>query len=737
MKAELLAPAGSWEAFEAALSAGADAVYVGGSRFGARAYADNLDQEQMCRAIDRAHLLDRKLYMTVNTLLKERELEELYGYLLPFCREGLDGVIVQDFGVLERLRSWFPGLPLHASTQMAVTGAEGAALLQEYGVSRVVPARELSLKEIRTIYDRTGMEIECFVHGALCYSYSGQCLMSSLIGGRSGNRGRCAQPCRLPWEVYAEGKRLNGAGTAYPLNTRDMCAIELLPDILDAGVFSLKIEGRMKRPEYTAGVVGIYRKYLDLLEEDPGRYSVKKEDRDFLAGLFNRDGFNRSYFLVRNGREMMALKNVKAVTSRQEEADRLYREVRERWLEKKPRSAAEGRLELAAGRPARLEISCAGAKAVVEMPGVERAENHPVTRERVLAQMNKTGGSPFYFRTLDVEMEDGLFIPMQLLSSLRRAGLEKLEKNILGGFRRDFPDTPETQACAGTAGKPKAPGEAKLWASVENDRQAEALKPLEGIDGIYLPAENFLQRNDPEGRGLRRLEEQIRELLSCGKQVRIALPYVTRPSDLAGYVRLQETAERAGAGGWLVRNLESAAWFRSRGKAGACILDAGVYTFQNAARRFWNRLGFLGDTVPLELNAGEIARRDNGGSEMIVYGRSPMMISAQCIRKNLDRCTHSFDRLVLKDRKGAQFPVACCCNSCYNVIYNSLPTGLLSEAASLQKAGCRSFRLSFTTESAKETAGIARRFADAFTGGEKPSGEIAGSTRGHYRRGVE
>ena len=259
MDIELLAPAGSYEALEAAFSAGADAVYIGGSQFGARAYADNLDEEKMCRAIDLAHLQGKKLYLTVNTLLKDSEIEEqLFRYLLPYYREGLDGVIVQDFGVLELIREAFPLLPIHASTQMAVTGASGARVLEELGVKRVVTARELSLAEISDIRKQTNIEIESFVHGALCYCYSGQCLMSSLIGGRSGNRGRCAQPCRLPYEVFEKGKRLNSDKTAYPLNTKDMCTLELLPEIIRAGVTSLKIEGRMKKPEYTAGVVSVY-----------------------------------------------------------------------------------------------------------------------------------------------------------------------------------------------------------------------------------------------------------------------------------------------------------------------------------------------------------------------------------------------------------------------------------------------------------------------------------------------
>ena len=295
---ELLAPAGSYEGFEAALGAGADAVYVGGAAFGARAYAKNFSEEELLRAIDTAHIHGKKLYLTVNTLLKNRELtDQLYDYLLPYYREGLDAVIVQDMGVFAAVRKMFPGLPLHASTQMTVTGPEGMKFLEEQGASRVVTARELSLEEIRRMHRTSPIEIEAFIHGALCYSYSGQCLMSSVLGGRSGNRGKCAQPCRLPYEVLLPDRKdvprkTKNKGDLCPLSLKDISTIEILPEILEAGVTSLKIEGRMKQPGYTAGVTKVYRKYLDLLFEKGDRTVIrwKRADRQYLLDLFNRGG---------------------------------------------------------------------------------------------------------------------------------------------------------------------------------------------------------------------------------------------------------------------------------------------------------------------------------------------------------------------------------------------------------------------------------------------------------------
>ena len=248
---ELLAPAGSYEGFEAAIGAGADAVYVGGAAFGARAYAKNFGEEELLRAIDTAHIHGRKLYLTVNTLLKNRELsEQLYDYLLPYYKEGLDAVIIQDMGVFKMIREMFPGMHLHASTQMTVTGAAGAAYMKQLGASRVVMAREMSFAEIREIHDKVGIEIESFVHGALCYCYSGQCLLSSMLGGRSGNRGRCAQPCRLPYEVYKKDQKSRIACGNYVLSPKDLCTIDAIPALAESGIFSFKIEGRMKQAEY-------------------------------------------------------------------------------------------------------------------------------------------------------------------------------------------------------------------------------------------------------------------------------------------------------------------------------------------------------------------------------------------------------------------------------------------------------------------------------------------------------
>lgn len=314
-KIEILAPAGSYESMKAAMNAGCDAVYIGGSKFGARAYADNPDDDTLLKAIDEAHIRSKKLYLTVNTLIKDRELEKsLYDFILKYYQAGLDAVIVQDVGVMHFIHRHFPDLPIHASTQTTITMAQGANYLKSMGVTRLVTARELSFKEIKEIRDNTDLEIETFVHGALCYCYSGQCLMSSLIGGRSGNRGRCAQPCRMAYRFYSSGKPVSSAKEPYLLSLKDINTLALIPDLIEAGVDSFKIEGRMKRPEYSAGVSYIYRKYVDLyLSKGRDKFyefletAEYKKDMLDLMDLYNRGGFSCGYGHTRNGKSMMSM----------------------------------------------------------------------------------------------------------------------------------------------------------------------------------------------------------------------------------------------------------------------------------------------------------------------------------------------------------------------------------------------------------------------------------------------
>ncbi len=463
-RVELLAPAGSYEGFLGAVNAGADAVYLGGQQFGARAYADNFTAEEIVRALRVAHFYGKKIYLTVNTLLKEREMASLDEYLTPFYEAGLDGVIVQDFGVFCHIREHFPGLPLHVSTQMTVTGVGGAALLKEQGAARIVPARELSLEEVKKIRRETGVEVECFIHGAMCYSYSGQCLFSSILGGRSGNRGRCAQPCRLPYEIYDGKRRLSGSG--YPLSLKDMCTLEYLPALLEAGIDSFKIEGRMKRPEYAAGVTAVYRKYMDLYNrKGVAGYRVEPEDMDRLRRLYIRSEIQTGYYERHNGREMVTIEK-----PGYEGCDEsLLSEIRETYIREPEKLPVRMRAVVKGGEPLRLCMEADGrlsqqqsgnagaacfeaaelserqdcdtaagrrraetASAMAEVTGeiVQPAKNAPLSAEEVRRRLCKTGESLLTVTDCEVCMEGACFVPVRALNELRRNGVEAFEAAV-------------------------------------------------------------------------------------------------------------------------------------------------------------------------------------------------------------------------------------------------------------------------------------------------------------------
>ncbi|MCI5648657.1 MAG: U32 family peptidase [Fusicatenibacter sp.] len=733
MRTELLAPAGSYEAFTAAVAAGADAVYLGGSIFGARAYAKNFTDEEICSAIDYAHIHGRKLYLTVNTLLKDEELfGKLYEYLRPFYEQGLDAVIVQDLGALSAIRTWFPKLHVHASTQMTVTGAASARFAESLGITRVVPARELSLTEIAKIHRTTKLEIECFVHGALCYCYSGQCLFSSLIGGRSGNRGRCAQPCRLPYQVFSEDKRRMGnESDAYPLSPKDMCTVELLPEILKAGVTSLKIEGRMKKPEYTAGVVSVYRKYLDLYERNPDHFRVLPEDFRKLMDLYNRDGFNKSYYTVRNGRDMMAFINEKNADSggKQKRNEQLFYEIQRDYLNTEVKEPVSGYLSLYAGQPAVLSVY-QGDLCVTEEAGmVEKAKNHPLTMERIRTQIEKTGNTPFFFEQLDISMEDDLFVPMQTLSELRRSAMEQLQKEAMAPYRRKLPEGNRPSLSMGTS---KGGGKTCIIrAQVETRQQLQGVLAIPEIKGIYAGMECFREEGFQD-----HVMETLQEVLQRGKQLLLCLPHAVREGELGKYKNTFHVLIEEGLSGFLVRNLESYSVLKEMGLGRYAVLDYSVYTMNQASQYFWEKEGILYDTVPYELNYRELLKRDNTGSEMTVYGYLPMMISAQCVQKNMEGCTRKHGMVWLKDRYGKYFPVKCCCGNCYNVIYNSLPLSLLGEKEEVMSLHCASLRLAFSIEDQKETVEICKAYAAAYLYGETTKLQME-TTKGHFHRKVE
>ncbi len=739
-RVEVLAPGGSMEGIRAAVNAGADAVYAGGRAFGARAYARNPEQDDLFEAIDYCHLHQAKLYLTVNTLLKEKELtQQLYEYLAPVCEHGVDAVLVQDFGVFHFLRREFPDLPLHASTQMTVTGADGVRLLKEMGAERVVLSRELSLEEIRSIRQSVDVELETFVHGALCYCYSGQCLMSSLIGGRSGNRGRCAQPCRLPYTLLGEGQ-LSRSSEPYLLSPKDICTLRILPDLIDAGIASLKIEGRMKSPEYAAGVTAMYRRYVDLyLEKGRGGYRVEAEDEKLLTQLFSRGPYSEGYYSHRNGRPMMVLREQKkekgdTLRSSQEAVARIH----DRY-EEAPDIPIHGRARIHAGEEMTLQVFAAGRGALecgdpecVTVRGAvpSAAQSRPADMAGVRKQLTKTGDSPFVFASLQIDLEDGLFIPLKELNSLRRTALDALQEKMLAGYRR-IPaagsakdgsylgsHTPEP-ACAGSSsGENEADSRIchpSVTASVCTLSQLEEVLKAGSVRGVYLDLPICS-------------EDTIRRVQESGRKAYIMMPPVWRSDTVRFYEKTVHGSLDALADGFLLRSFDQIGHLRERMEQGTgqeLIADAGLYTWNSEARMQLRDLGITTDTLPYECTVHELSDRGCEGSECVIYGYQVLMISAQCLTKTTTGCTRRPGIRWLKDRKGVQFPVRNECGICTNYIYNSVPLELVTLKSETDRLGPGSVRYSFTIESADQTARILR--------GELPEN----ITRGHFRKGVE
>ena len=749
---ELLAPAGSVEMMKAVIAAGADAVYIGGAKFGARAYADNPDTENLCRAIDYAHLRGVSVHMTVNTLVKEREMDGLCEYLEPYYRCGVDAVLVQDAGVLSVIRQNFPDLAVHASTQMSVTGPAGIRMLQKMGVRRVVFARELSLAEIREIRKETDMELEVFAHGALCVCYSGRCLMSSMLGGRSGNRGRCAQPCRLPYDLYLEGNKLNPERERYLLSPKDLCTIDLLPQLLEAGVDSLKIEGRMKKPEYAAGVTAIYRKYLDRLAEGMP-HSVSKEDKDTLFFLFNRDGFTDGYLKGKiDG--MMAQENRK-LTGKEASAQN-----GEHPLPQPEKLRAEAMAVCRVGEPLSLTVTCGNSTAKVTGDTPEEAQKQPVTEERIMQQLGKTGDSEFTFTRVVADTDGKCFLPVSTLNRLRRDALEALQNEILAPYRREEdslferePFTEGSRAASGTRNPEAAEKEALSSNTIKNAGN-ENTAPLPLLEVLAVSeeqiraalAEPAVGRIVAEWSVL--LDEDalaafVRDCHQNGKEAVLALPMIVRNGAecgrkgirIAGSGMLKRAAE-SGIDGFLARDSEGLALLAEEGYSPMTFADSSLYTTNRTAQRKIRALAQRGDTVSFELTVHETEELDNRASTLCVYGAIPLMVTAQCPVRHNGGCRRKPGFARLTDRKNQSFPVRRECAFCYNILYNSVPLSLLTEMKKIRSMHFQALRLMFAEEDGEKTGEMIRAFADALHGRE-PQSVPASYTKGHFRSGVE
>lgn len=696
---ELLAPAGNINIFKAVIEAGADAVYVGGSMFGARAYANNFDEEELLYAIDYAHLKGVKVYLTVNTLLKNDEIEKLYDYLLPFYERGLDAVLVQDLGALKLIHDRFPDLAIHTSTQMTVTGIDGVEFLKQFGVQRVVMAREVSLAEMKEIHEKCGMEIEAFVHGALCYSYSGQCLFSSMLGGRSGNRGRCAQPCRLP---YCVGNKKD----TYILSLKDMCGIKDLQKLKESGVYSLKIEGRMKQAGYASGVVAYYRRYIDSMKE------VSDKDYKNIAGLGNRCGFTDKYYFEHNGTDMVTFEKPNFVSDASDE------------LPQFSKIKIQGKLTLKEAEPGALTVSCGGYRFTSYMDPVSHALKAPAERKSVEERISKTGDTPFEFENIDITMDDGIFVPNGALNKLRREAIEGLQNEILMQYKRTASASYGWKSKKTSEIKPS--GDPKVIASVRDGKQLYRLLEYDNISEIYIDSSKYGRRDF-----VKEFSDDVFWVNNAEKKAYLALPVIFRRSTRDYFETISDQLKKIDFEGFIVRNYEEFFWVKTRFAGKKIVTDHNMYTYNDMAKSMFFDNGADADTMPLELNQKEINRRNNKGSQMIIYGYYPLMVSAQCVHKNSYKCDRTPQITYLKDRYNKIFPVWNNCSECYNIIYNSCPTVLFNNMQKIKNAGIDALRLDFTFEKPEEIDTVMAAFESNSADGIKEY------TNGHFKRGVE
>lgn len=699
---ELLAPAGNLEIFKGVIESGADAVYVGGSMFGARAYANNFTEEELLEAIDFAHLRGVKVYLTVNTLIKNSEFSKLYDYLLVYYKRGLDAVIVQDLGVVKAIHEYFPSMEIHTSTQMTVTGADGVRFLSQFGVTRIVMAREVSLAEMKRIHEETGMELEAFVHGALCYSYSGQCLFSSILGGRSGNRGRCAQPCRLPYTV--EGKK-----DEYILSLKDMCGIKALDKLHDAGVYSLKIEGRMKQLEYACGVVKYYRSYID------SKKPVSDADYDRIKELGNRCGFTDRYYFDHNGSDMVTYVKPNFVSNAAEPSP------------EKRKLSIEGELVLREGEPGSLTVKRGDVTYKASIEPVSAALKAPLDKKAAIDRINKTGDTDFEFSHIKAQIGENVFVPNGALNKLRRDAISGLCDKLLKKYYRNdarYADMSGLTALPehvvkSDAAHDEAINDYTTICSCMTRAQLDTLIGYECFDVFYLDFDMYDRKTL-----IQQFADDVKSLTKRNKKVYLMLPTIFRADSSDYFVSIAKELDKVSFEGFVVKNYEELYLTENLFTGKKVILDHNMYTFNDVSKSAFFEHGVSGDTVPLELNSKEIMHRNNIGSQMIVYGYYPLMTTANCVHKNTKGCDKKQKLIYLKDRYNKSFAVCNNCKECYNTIYNSLPTMLTKNISKLKEAGIRSFRYSFTIETPKQIKAVM-------------DDKVAEYTNGHYKRGVE
>lgn len=695
---EILAPAGSFESVVAAVRCKADAVYMGAKSFNARIKADNFDGDILKDAVELCHSHGMKVHVTMNTLISDGEISAALAVLKEICRVGADAVILQDIGFASLVKEVVPELDRHASTQMSVQTVEGVRLLEEKGFCRAVLPRELNATEIDRIKKETDIEIEVFVHGAHCMSVSGQCYMSSMFGGRSGNRGLCAQPCRLPFS--AEG------GTGYDLSLKDLSLVDKITELEKIGVDSVKIEGRMKRPEYVAAAVTAVRKSRD-----------GEADTDMLQKLravFSRSGFTAGYFENKRGRDMFGTRQKEDVTAAStsllKELSRLYEKETERF-------SVDFSLSVIEGEKVSLAASCEGKSVFVEDDFIpEKALNKPLTKEGLTERISKCGGTQFYAGKIEIDLDEGLIVPASVINNLRRSALEELEKRLKTVKVYNFTDAKfdvssgELHIGERTLALSSRECTKKPKINLRVSSISRIPENLQGVENLYIPlmsAENSVEKvkNLPISvgievpRGIFGAEELVEKRLRMFKSYGIKIAYCSTIDAVA-------IAKKLG--------FEIHTGFS-------------MNVFNSFSAKELEGLGVKAITLSPELTLGQIGKIRSGAERgIIAYGRLPLMLTRNCPIKNSRDCEDCKGGGYLTDRMNKRFPVVCSFG-CSEVL-NSQPIYMADRLDEIKNVDF--LTLYFTTEKKEAVEAV----LDAYRKGKAVKGDY---TRGLYYRGAE
>lgn len=690
---ELLAPAGSMEALHAAVQSGANAVYLGCGSFNARQSAKNFTPQTLTEAVKYCHIRGVQVHLTVNTLVSDQEMSELSELLRHAARSGVDAFIVQDLGVVALCQQIAPQIPIHGSTQMTVHSLAGVQLCAGWGLTRVVLSRELSREEIRYITVNSPIEIEVFAHGALCMGYSGQCYLSAAIGGRSGNRGRCAQPCR---QCYGYGRYQN----KYPLSLKDNCLVQYMKDLEAMGVASVKLEGRMKRPEYVAAVTGTYRQAID-------QGTVTPQMMGTLHAAFNRQGFTDGYYMGRTGADMFGTRQDKDDAAFMKQVRLGYEGV------ENPLVPISFHASITAGRSTLTVIDPEGRKCSVDGPAPEQARNAELTPEALEARLRKTGGTPYYCTEVRVDMIPGVTLSAANINALRRDVLNMLTAQRA---RRDA----------------VAPGRMKKPAMFPGNRYHPALTvqitSSEQITGRLLkmnPAVLYVP--------IHILQEDmvLCKMLTDRMTVCAVLPRICHDGEVAMLQKAMKDVQRQGVREVLVGNLGLVIPARECGMQ--IRGDFGLNLYNSTAMNIARQMELISATVSFEMNLAQIRDVSKAvPAEMLCYGRMPLMVTENClIRGRTGQCSCHLGATALTDKQGKSFPVIRDGMSCRSVLLNSMKLNMLDRQSDLGRLGLWATRLYFTTENAKEVDQVLASY-------QNPTMFDPGScTRGLYLRGVE